>query len=468
MEVDPTPTRAPTPLPRNTPALALLADEAARLTLDTVPAHVQAQARLCILDTIGCVIAGTRTEEASLVLACEPPDDAPAQATILGTAQRRGLRGAIRVNGYLGDVLELNDLIGGHASIGNVCASLALAEAENASGAALIEAVVRGIEVTSRIYDAVYPSLKRFTGMGLVPVGIPSSIGAAAAAARLLELDAEQTRHAMAIAGALAGWCPAEVIFGDGGTMKPLLFGAQPGDTGVTAAMYARRGMTGPPALLDSKLGYFATAAVSARLDTGAWTDTWALARPRRKLHACCGYLHSAVDAAGLLRERLGGDLHRGIVEVHVPAYTADAVSKSRPPHSPNDARFHLQYCVALVLCGADVIAPEHSIEFAAHLARPDIAAAMERVRVVVDTSLSHYHQCRIVVKNGEAILGEQQLDAPRGSPTKPLRDEDVVHKFLRLAEAVLRPGRSGRFLDGLATLHTLGSVRAWIAELAP
>src|SRR5690606_5973626 len=159
-------------------------------------------------------------------------------ASILGTAHRRALREAIRLNGYLGDVLELNDLIGGHASIGNVCAALALGESLGSSGSRVLVAVVRVIDVTTRFYDADSPTLRRYAEMALVPVGIPSAIGAAAAAAHILGLSREQTLHAMAIGGSLAGWCPAEVIFGNGGTVKPMLFGAQPAEAGVAAAQY--------------------------------------------------------------------------------------------------------------------------------------------------------------------------------------------------------------------------------------
>lgn len=446
-------------------ALAQIASQAMAMTAAAIPQATRQQARLCLLDTVGCILAGTRTEEAALVLACEAEQDhAGGGVTVPGTAQRRALRSALRVNGYLGDVLELNDLIGGHASIGNVTAALALAEVLGAPGTQLLEAVVRGIEVTTRVYDAVYPSLKRYAEMGLVPVGIPSAIGAAAGASHLLGLDQTQTLNAMAIAGSLSGWCPAEVIFGNGGSVKPMLFGAQPADAGVTAAYYARGGMTGPAALLDSPVGYFSTAATAARFDAEGWAGRWALAQPRRKLHACCGYLHAPVDALGRLRERLGAAALRDArIEVHVAPYVAEVVSKDRLPVSSNDARFHLQYCLALVACGANVILPEHSIALQAQLQRPDVRAAMARIAVVQDTALNHYHQCQIDLPEAAAT---QALSAPRGSPQEPLSDADVQHKFRVLAEPVLGPACAGRFASGALALEEIADVRDWLGEL--
>ncbi len=450
-----------------TSALALLAKESSRLTRATIPANVWQQARLCVLDTLGCILAGTRTAEAGLVLRCEPPADGEPSAAVYGTTQRRPLPSALRVNGYLGDVLELNDLVGGHASIGNVTAALGAAEAADADNGTLLEAVVRGIEVTTRVYGAVYPSLKRFTESALVPVGVPSSIGAAVAVSHLKALDEASTAHAMAIAGALAGWCPAEVIFGDGGTMKPMLFGAQPAVAGWTGASYAAHGMTGPLRLLESPLGYFPTVSTSGRVDGTPWSRRWALAQPRRKLHACCGYLHSAVDAALELRERAGPAAHT--IDVHVPPYTADAVAKARPPLSPNDARFHLQYCVALVMCGADVIEPDHSIAFEHHLARPAVREMMARIQVVQDATLTHYEQCRLAARDAQgARYAEVSLDAPRGSPGRPLSEAEVRGKFERLARPALGEARTAEALEGILDAAEDAPVRHWLAVLRP
>lgn len=448
-------------------ALQQLALQAGAMSMQTIPESVRNQARLCILDTVGCILAGSRTEEAQLVLACEPGGSSEA-VSVLGTPHRRALREAMRINGYLGDVLELNDLIGGHASIGIVSAALALGEALGSSGSRALEAVVRGIEVTSRVYDAVYLTLRRYTEMALVPVGIPSSIGAAAAAAHLLDLGEEQTLNALAIAGGLAGWCPAEVIFGNGGTFKPMLFGAQPADAGVTAAYYARAGMTGPRDLLDSKVGYFATVATDGRFDPAGWTGRWALAQPRRKLHACCGYLHAPVDALGKLRQRLGQDaLQQSRIEVRVAPYVADVVSKERLPSSPNDARFHLQYCLAVVACGADVLLPEHSIQFAEQLQHAEVLDAMRRIAVVQDAGLAHYHHCRVEIVDAAGRSSSQSVSAPRGSPQDALSDDEVIGKFRMLAEPVLGPERTRRAIADCLALEDMADVRELLASLS-
>lgn len=449
----------------NATALMTLSAETQAITSVRLPPEVRRQAGLALLDTLGCMLAGTLTEEAPLVLsACERGSGS---IRIPGASRTGDAIDAATASAYLGDVLELNDLIGGHASIGNVAAAFAIAQQRRASGEQLLLALVRGIETTTRVYGAVYPTLKRYTEMGLVPVGIPSSIGAAAAVATLLELDQHQTAHAMAIAGTLAGWCPAEVIFGEGGTVKPMLFGAQPAAAGIQGARHAQRGMTGPLRLLDSHVGYFATVSEAGQLAPPAVTDQreWALARPRRKLHACCGYIHSPVDALDRLRKQAGPP--SGAIQVHVAPYVADVVSKSRLPVSPNDARFHLQYCLAQVLCGASVILPEHSLDMSAHLERADLREAMASVIVEADPALSHYHQCRIAYRTLGGGLADLSLDAPRGSDKQPLNDAEVREKFMRLGIPVIGESQALRAVELVEKLEELDDIGALAACVA-
>lgn len=450
-------------------ALEVLAGEAGTIDPDSAPEVAVRQAALCILDTVGCMLAGTRTEEARLIQACEPANSLAdgSDVTVPGTGLRRPIAAAMQINGYHGDVLELNDLIGGHSSIGNVTASLALAEHVGASGEHLLTAVMRGIETTSRVYGAVYPTLKRFTEMGMVPVGIPSAIGSAAAAATLLQLPPDQVVHAMAIAGSLAGWCPAEVIFGQGGTMKPLLFGSQPAAAGVTGALYAQRGMTGPVHLLDSQLGYFASSSTDGRLEPRTSATPWALEQPRRKLHACCGYIHSAADATAKLRGELGADIIDARIQVLLPGYVMDVVGKASAPRSANDARFHLPYCIALVASGVDVILPEHSIEFDRFLAAPDVSSLLSRIECIPSERLTHYHQSEVrVLLPGRAPVSKA-LSAPRGSPSEPMDDDAVQEKFRRLGTPVIGAQRTSAFIRACMAIRSCQGVRTLMTHVA-
>lgn len=444
--------------------LARLARHACGLQLSQVPPEVVQQGRLSILDTIGCMVSGADVPETQRLLQAEiEACGGGGDCSVVGHAVRLPPAAAARVNGYAGDIFELNDLTGGHASIAVVTASLAGAESLGATGAQLLEAVIVGIELTSRVYAAYYPTMKPYAEVGITPPGIPSTIGATASLAKLAGLGHEQTAAALSMAGALAGWCPAEVIFGDGGTVKPLLFGSWPASVALQAIAYARHGFSGPPRLLESPIGLYATLARSFDARAALEPGIWYLGTPRRKRHACCGYIHSALD--GLIRLRAAGADVRdaAVLEVRMPGYILPGVSKAGDPASPNAARFHAEYCIALVANGADLILPAHSLDLDHHL--PGVKGLMQRIRVVADTSLSHYHQS--IVRGLDASGGESfvtHVHAPRGAPGDPMSDDEVRSKFAGLVRASIPDPELQQYQDRMDSLQDQPDCR-WILQ---
>jgi len=422
-----------------------LADYADGIRYERIPQNVVEQAILTIADTVACVMSGSRHPDALAVLASELARGGSGEVSVMGTESRLSVEGAARVNGYMGDIYELNDLTCGHSGIGNVVASLAMAEFSRANGRELLEALVTGIEVTSRIYSAYYPTMKPYTDVGIVPVGPAGSAGTAAACAKLLKLDRRGILNAMANSMAQAGWCPAEVIFGDGGTIKPLLFGSMPASSGIVGAIYAQHGISGPREILEGGMGYLKTVSKTYSAAPFLDTDTWYLGAPRRKLHACCGYIHSAIDTLVALRKGGLDPATVAKVRVGMPAYIIAAVSKTHPPRTANEARFHSQYCMALALWGEDVILPEHSENMSDFISRPDIQRLVAAIEVVQDDALSHYHESNVEVLAADGRALDKRFNgAPRGSSQNPLSKADIWEKFERLSGV---PG-SGISLD--------------------
>jgi 2-methylcitrate dehydratase PrpD len=443
--------------------LSQLAAYSSGIRLQDVPPEVLRQARLNILDTIGCIASGARLPESGQLLAAERSRGGPAEATVLGSSERLPVEAATRINAYMGDVFELNDLIGGHASIATVVPALALAESLGASGSDLVEAVIAGIEVVCRVHGGFYAHQKPFTETAMVQVTIASASGAAAAAAKLMKLDATQTMNAMAIAAALTSWGPAELVFGEGNSLKPILFGGWQGAMGLVGANYARHGLTASSKLLESPIGYYATVARSHDRDVVLDFANWRLAQPRRKLHACCGYTHSAIDAVAKLQA--AGELKDvARVRVHLPAYIIPAISKGgRPPTTPNEARFNIEYCLAQAAAGADVILPEHSIQCEEHLRRPEIAEGVGRFEVVTEPAFGHYRFCRLALLNADgSVRRVVENDAPRGSEWNPMSDEDVRAKFRRLAGGFIEGDALDSYIERVEHLDTSASVE-WL-----
>jgi 2-methylcitrate dehydratase PrpD len=301
--------------------------------------------------------------------------------------------------------------------------------------------------------------------VGMVCVGQVNSVGAAAAVAKLLGLDAAGILNAMANSIAQAGWCPAEVIFGDGGTIKPMLFGAVPAAAAIAGAFHAQQGITGPSQILESPLGYLRAAAKSFDLSPLYDDEKWYLAEPRRKFHACCGYIHSAADSMIAIR-RDGIDLTLvKEIEVFVPPYIIPAVSKSYLPSAPNQARFHLQYCLALALLSEDVILPLHSDKYLSYMSDRDVQMVMSMTTVKASADYRHYHQSKVVLRdNRGAIIIARENFSPKGTPKNPLSDEEVVQKFIRLTNRFAERVDLRSYVERAINMHSAEDVR-WIVS---
>lgn len=438
-----------TPTPHGEPLIWQLADTMFSLELGDLPEAARQQAAWCLVDTLGCIVSGAGHPDAQAFDLAEAAVFAPAGP---GRAIRDARRWA-----FQGDVFELNDLVGGHASIGTVSALLAEAfHCPDIGLEELVFATAVGVETTTRLFEAHSWEKKAYADSGMVVTSILSSVGVAAGLGRLLGLDRREYREALAIACATASWGPSEVIFGQGGLVKPAQFGAGPAEAGHRAVLMARAGITGPPKILESPMGFFAAAAYGFDRDMVLGGSGWRIEHAQRKLHACCGYIHATLDALQDLRGQ-GHDLTRATrIEIEVPAAVYEAVAKDRDPLSANDARFHLRYIAALVVAGHYPIRPGHSTDYAAYLHDPAVTSAMRRITLGVMNKVprqegNRFNSSRVVVEIGEqGMTVEAACDAPRGTFRNPLTATELASKFLDLASPRIGEKVSGRLANAL------------------
>lgn len=448
-----------------------LAEFATGFSLSDLPPEVVKQAKLCILDTVGCMIAGSKMPEARPFVAAEVAMSSLREATVLTTSNRLGLENAVRVNGYHGDILELNDLIGGHASIGNVTAALGVGEAFGLSGARTLLALIAGIEVTARINLGYRQShqgqdSKLAADVGIASPGIPNTLGSSVVAGLALGLGRDEIVAALGIAGTMAGWCPAETLTGRGGTIKPIMFGGWPASVGIQAAKYARHGVTGPLWLLESEVGYYATVARAYDPEIVRGSLGWQLAEPRRKWHACCGYNHAAIDGIAAWRREHGPQFFDDAkVEIGLIDYAAEMMDTDQLPVSVNNARFHAKYCVALAMLGEDIILPEHCLDYETYLRNPALVEAIGKITVRPAQDITHYSKCNLLVTGPEGVRARRRVEASKGYPGNPMTDDEVVEKFMRLGGAELR--NAGAFVEKVLALDTADDISFIARDLA-
>ena len=291
-----------------------LAEYAANLRFEELPADVIQRAKDCIIDTAAAIIYGNTI---------------PWSRTIVGYAQRTGPGGKSRIlgaggpavqpalaalaNGTLSHAFELDNVVinpgaGVHGGATLLPPGLAMAQEAGGSGRDLIAAVVAGAEVMIRIGWATKHSNEAH---GFHAPGTTGPFGAAIAAGRFLKLDAPAMTNALGIAGSLCGGLMEFARSGTGAMVKRLHIG-RACEAGVLAASLAHGGFTGPSSVLEGEAGFLRV--FCSDFDLGALTrglgHDYATLNICLKRYACHITAQRAVQAVQELRAEhgIGGD----------------------------------------------------------------------------------------------------------------------------------------------------------------
>ena len=428
----------------------------AETTYPDLPDAVTGHIKRCILDWLGAALAGT-TEPASQTIVQMVEDlGGSGESTVIGASFRSSCVNAALANGVAGHAAELDDIHEAsviHPGAPVIPAALAVTERTGASGEELIAAVAVGYETGIRIAKAVMPSHYEFWH----PTGTCGTFGAAAAAGRLLGLDEGAMLHALGVAGT-----EASGLIESFGTMgKPFNAGRAARD-GVTAALLAERGFTGPASILDASKGY--ANATCAQPDLNEIVDAlgheYETTNTIFKRHACCGHTHGAIDAVIDLVNENNLD-HQDIVEITVGTYpiAVDVVGRDYSPRTSAEAKFSLPYCVAAAATHGSASLDAFTVE---QIANPALRELMGCVKVHIGEEFAEARlgcaNVTIHTKTGGDFT--RRVDVPKGYPENPLTSAELKRKFRELSRAALTSGRIGELERTIDALEEAGNVR--------
>jgi 2-methylcitrate dehydratase PrpD len=347
------------------------------------------------------------------------------------------------VNGTLSHTLELDDVHLQSATHGSApvwAAVLAVGEWLQASPRDMTIAFALGYEVMARIG---LPCGQRMISANHHPTGVLGYFGAAAAASRLLGLDAGKVAMAFGIAGGQAGAC-TQVR----GTMSKPFFAGHSAHGGVLSALLAAEGFSSAPDVLEGSQGVLATHA--AGVDPGRVLhelgDRWEVNQNAFKVHASCAMSHALVDGLIELRER--HSLRPGDVEsITLRLFPHCTEYLNRPTVATGlQGKFSAQYCAAVAV--ADGVAQEAQFTDE-RCADGGITGLMPLVHLVPDDRYA-LDQAQVTVQTRRGQTHAVEVLAVQGSPQKPLDDAALDAKFLNLARRALPSGRATELLQTL------------------
>ncbi|HYF06933.1 MAG TPA: MmgE/PrpD family protein [Acetobacteraceae bacterium] len=426
---------------------------------ETLPEALRHKATRALLNHIGCALGVARDPAVRGALAVMRSFSAAPEATVMGQGVRLDPMAASFVNTIAGNLLDYDDthlatVVHPAAPVAPV--ALALAEQRGLSGRAVLHALLLGMEVECRIGLGVSPG---HYDRGWHITSTCGVFGAAAAAAKLLRLDAARTAHALGLAasqsaGIVENLPTAAKNVGMGNAAR----------NGLLAALLAEAGWEAAPAAIEGRLGW--ARAMGDAPDTeamaGALGERWEAARITYKPYPAGIVFHAVIEAAMRLRAELGD----AVVQAARVVVEGDALLLARGDRAvrnERDARVSIHHAAALgLLRGRAGVADfeMHAVEDAA------LAEFRGCVEARLDATLPR-GAARVTVTLRDGSMRMALVEHPTGSEANPMTDAALDEKFLDNARIGGFADRAPAQLAAIRALEGAADVRALMALLA-
>ncbi len=424
---------------------ARLAAHVAGARFEQLSTQAVRMTRLSLLDALGVTLAASGLGEGVAAFAEVARDTGGRpEASVIGFGFRTSSLAAVLANGAGAHALDFEDAYDGapiHPNAACVPAVLALAERLDASGQGILTALAVGCDLVCRLGLALKVNPD---DAGWYPPPILGAFGAAAASARMLGLDADQTAAALALtlnqatATAQFKTDPASTLRG--------VRDAFPAHAGLLSALLAQRGVGGFDGVFEGKAGLFALFARGQYDEAVLTNDLGARFHGERlsfKPWPSCRGTHAFVEAALDLRDAHALEPDR-IAEIvmtggGVQRMLAEPAAQKQAPLTAIDAKFSLPFTTALALVHGAVTLDSYLPE---RLADPAVLALAARGRFELDPQATLRDAASgsltLVLRSGQTLT--RRVSHPLGAPENPIGEAQVAAKFRDCAARALYP----------------------------
>lgn len=440
-----------------------LARFAASLGFHDLSSDVVHEAKRRVIDSLGCALGSFHETPVSIARQVASAVSASPGATILGTMRKTSEDLAAFAAGSMIRYYDFNDtylaLEPAHPS-DNLAAALAVAEAQGASGADLITALVLAYEIQCRLCDA---AALRPRGWDHVTYG---AFSAGLAAAKLMGLDEAAMVHTLGLAGT-PNIALRQTRVGELSMWKGCAF-ANASRNAVFAARLAAAGMTGPAPIFEGEKGFF-------NLVSGAFSFP-PLGGPKHAFKILDTYIkyypaeyhgQTAVEAALLLKAEIG-DAPITAITVRTFDVAIEIIGRDPEKWKPKNretADHSLPYLVAAALADGRLGLAQFSDD---RLRDPKLAALVGKVRIEERPDYTSAYPAampnEVSVRLADGATLSREVKIPKGHPTRPLSDREVEEKFETLVAGRLQEAQSKKLLGALWGLEKARSLSEVIA----
>jgi 2-methylcitrate dehydratase PrpD len=375
---------------------------------------------------------------------------------VLGRTEKLDMASAALLNGITSHTFDFDDthlktII--HPAGPVASALLALAEHSDASGRELIDSLVLGIDVSCRVGNAMYPD---HYDRGWHITGSTGMLGAAAACARLLKLDAQKTAMALGISASQ----PVGMREQFGSMTKPFHPGAA-ARAGLMSALLAQQGYTASVRALEAPRGLMQT--VSTKNDWNEITSElgrrFEISSNSFKPFACGIVIHPSIDACCQLRAQGVAPEQVDRIELRVHSLVLELTGK-KEPQDGLQAKFSVYHgCAAGLTFGR---AGEEEFSDAI-VNRADLVSLRRKVVASVDDSIREASaDVTAVLKDGSHL--HVFVEHAIGSLQKPMSDGQLEAKFHGLCDSVLGTQQTSALISACWNIGAAPKVKDLVA----
>jgi 2-methylcitrate dehydratase PrpD len=439
----------------------------AALQFNQIPSAVIDAAKLHLLDSVGCLLAGSRLEAGRLAYELAgATSGANATSTLIGSDRRVSYLDAVQAMSVASHCGEMDDIHGGAGTcIGAMIipALIATGERHGVPGRKFLEAAVVGYETIIRIGLGI--DAPKLFAHGWWPSAVCGAFGVAAAGAKLLDLSFEQTVNALGIASLHSGG----MITGgnEGATARHLAFG-HAAQNGILALLAAEQGFTGPKHALEDPRGFCLTLCSEPSWEYLQSFDSFHLPEVAFKPYPCARQLHAGVEALlKILRRTSLTPAAIEEIELFLPAQNAAMMNRPSITASHAATVGSGQYVMAVTAQRGKIDLVSFDEEY---LASEKVRTLMTKVKVSASTDLDRhypkYWSGRVEVRLLDGQTYSEEVIIPKGESGNPMTQSEVEEKFLSLAAPVLGDEKAQTFIEGVQSLDERDSLAPLLAAL--
>ncbi|WP_434577174.1 MmgE/PrpD family protein [Pseudomonas sp. Z5-35] len=434
-----------------------------------LPAKIIHLVRQRFIDSLACVLGAYGADPVTAAV-CYAAANTAKSSSVFGTDLKTTPEIAAFANGLMVRFLDYNDgYMGkepGHPS-DNIPACLAVAQAEGATGAELVSAIVLAYEIQMRLQDAASLNKRGWDHVNYINVAM------AVAASNLMKLDMVQTEQAINIA--LSGHLAMRQVRSGSLSDWKGCSAANAARNAIFAAQLARHGMTGPSPVFEGEMGFFKQVSGPFELDTDHFgtpdNGDYAICRSLTKTFPTNGELHTAVWAALDLRKRIDGVDEIAAITIETSEFNRRVLADTPEkwlPKTRETADHSLPYNVARALLDGDITIGSYSAE---KIADPAAIALMDKIVVAEDPALTALfprhlaNRISVTLVSGEQVVSEM-ITGP-GSVETPMSDRDFERKFVRMAAPHIDATAQARVLGFVTRLEEQDEFESLFAAMA-